>query len=69
MSRVAAREKDRFAAHRERRRAAGRTFLHTDLPNELVNAIDQLKAERGASSRALIIEEAVRFYIEQTQRA
>ena len=60
--------KDRFAAHRERRRAAGRSFLNIDLPNELVSSIDKLKAERGASSRALIIEEAVRFYIEQ-QRA
>jgi len=38
--------------------------VHLFLPADLVEAIDRLKAERGASSRAPIIEEALRFYIE-----
>lgn len=65
MSRTAIPVKERVAATRERVRAAGRTYLNTDLPNELVSAIDKLKVERGASSRAAIIEDAVRLYIEQ----
>ncbi|MCZ7451061.1 MULTISPECIES: ribbon-helix-helix protein, CopG family [Rhizobium/Agrobacterium group] len=34
---------------------------------ELVAEIDRIKQERGASSRAPILEEAVRLYIEQTR--
>ncbi|WP_234797460.1 MULTISPECIES: ribbon-helix-helix protein, CopG family [unclassified Agrobacterium] len=37
------------------------------MPAELVAAIDRIKQERGASSRAPILEEAVRFYLEQTR--
>jgi len=57
------------AAHRARQAAAGRTSLTTFVPNELVEAIDRLKEQRGASSRAPIIEEALRFYIENAPRA
>ena len=67
MSRTAVPTKDRVAAQRERVRAAGRTHLYTDLPNELIAAIDRIKEERGASSRAPIIEEAVRLLIEKQQ--
>ena len=55
------------AAHRQRLREAGRTFVNTDLPVELVARLDRIKEERGASSRAPIIEEALRFYIEAKQ--
>jgi metal-responsive CopG/Arc/MetJ family transcriptional regulator len=55
------------AAHRQRLREAGRTFVNTDLPVDLVARLDRIKEERGASSRAPIIEEALRFYIEQQQ--
>jgi len=69
MSRTAVPTKDRVAAQRERVRAAGRTHLYTDLPNELIATIDRLKEERGVHSRAPIIEEALRFYIENASRA
>ena len=55
------------AAHRARQIAAGRVALNTYVPGELVEAIDRIKEQRGASSRAPIIEEALRFYIEQQQ--
>ncbi|MBN9070140.1 MAG: ribbon-helix-helix protein, CopG family [Rhizobiales bacterium] len=57
------------AAHRRRLREAGRTFVNTDLPAELVRAIDQLKEAKGVRGRTPIIEEALRFYIEQQQEA
>ncbi|MCH4543769.1 MULTISPECIES: ribbon-helix-helix protein, CopG family [Hyphomicrobiales] len=56
-----------MAAHRQRLREAGRTFVNTDLPVELVARLDRIKEERGASSRSPIIEEALRFYIEAKQ--
>ncbi|WP_232831714.1 ribbon-helix-helix domain-containing protein [Pseudogemmobacter bohemicus] len=55
----------RVIAHRERRRAAGEVLVTVDLPGELVKAIDQLKEAKGVRSRAPIIAEAVRFYIEK----
>jgi hypothetical protein len=55
------------AAHRQRLRAAGRTFVNTDLPVDLVARLDQIKEARGVPSRAPIIEEALRFYIEAKQ--
>ena len=67
MSRTLTPVRERVAAQRERVRAAGRTHLYTDLPNELIEAIDRLKEERGAPSRAPIIEEAVRLLIEKQQ--
>ena len=69
MSRTGTPVRERVAAQRERVRAAGRTHLYTDLPNELIAAIDRIKEERGASSRAPIIEEAVRLLIEKQQGA
>ncbi|WP_072495441.1 MULTISPECIES: ribbon-helix-helix protein, CopG family [Agrobacterium] len=57
----------RVAAHRERQAAAGRAEVSAYMPAELVAAIDRIKQERGASSRAPILEEAVRFYLEQTR--
>lgn len=59
----------RVAAHRERRRTAGRMLVTVDLPNEAVEAIDRLKEARGVRSRASVIEEALRFYIENAPRA
>lgn len=69
MSRTGTPVKERVAAIRQRRKEAGRGHLYTDLPNELIEAIDRIKAERGAPSRAPIIEEAVRLLIEKEQRA
>ncbi|WP_080803943.1 ribbon-helix-helix protein, CopG family [Agrobacterium tumefaciens] len=43
--------------------------MNTYVPGELIEAIDQIKEQRGASSRMPIIEEALRFYIENAQRA
>ncbi len=54
----------RVVAHRERRRAAGLVLVNVDLPGDLVEAVDRLKEEHGVRSRAPIIEEALRFYIE-----
>lgn len=59
----------RVIAHRERRRAAGLFTLTTDLPLELVAELDRIKQERGVSSRAPIIEEALRLLIEKETRA
>lgn len=67
MSRTTTSAKERVAAQRERVRAAGRTHLYTDLPNELIAAIDRIKEERGAHSRAPLIEEAVRLLIAKQQ--
>lgn len=61
--------RERLIAHRERRRAAGRVLVTTDLPGDLVALVDRTKEERGASARAAIIEEALRFYFEKQQRA
>ena len=57
------------AAHRARQAAAGRTSLTTFISNELIEAIDKLKEQRGVQSPAPIIEEALRFYIENAPRA
>lgn len=67
MSRTTTSAKERVAAQRERVRAAGRTHLYTDLPNELIAAIDRIKEDRGVQSRAPIIEEAVRLLIAKQQ--
>ena len=57
------------AAHRARLAAAGQVALSTYVPGELIEAIDKLKEQRGVQSRAPIIEEALRFYIENAPRA
>lgn len=55
------------AAHRARQLAAGRVALNTYVPSDVIEAIDHIKEQRGAPSRMPIIEEALRFYIEQKQ--
>ena len=60
--------RERVSAHRERLRAAGRIYVNTDLPADLVARLDQIKEAKGVSSRAPIIEEALRFYIENAPR-
>ena len=54
----------RVAAHRAQQVAAGLVSVNTYMPADLVKEIDRIKEQRGASSRAPLIEEAVRFYIE-----
>lgn len=54
----------RVAAHHARQAASGLVSVSFYIPSELVEEIDRLKAERGASSRAPIVVEAVRTYIE-----
>ena len=65
MSRHVTLVKEKVAAHRARQIAAGRVAVNTYLPGDLVARIDQIKEERGASSRAPIIEEALRLLIEK----
>ncbi|WP_249741326.1 ribbon-helix-helix protein, CopG family [Agrobacterium rubi] len=69
MSRNAIPVKEKVAAHRARQLASGRVALNTYVPGELIEAIDQIKEQRGAPSRMPIIEEALRFYIENAPRA
>lgn len=52
------------AEHRARQRAAGQVSVTVFLSAETVEQLDRMKKERGVSSRAPLIEEAVRFYIE-----
>lgn len=52
------------AEHRARLRAAGQVSVTTFMSAETVEQLDRLKEERGVSSRAPLIEEAVRAYIE-----
>jgi metal-responsive CopG/Arc/MetJ family transcriptional regulator len=52
------------AAHRARQAAAGRVAVNAYLSAETVEQLDRIKEERGVSSRAPLLEEAVRFYIE-----
>lgn len=59
----------RVSALRQRRRAAGVSTLATPLPLELIEEIDRIKEQRGVNGRAPIIEEALRFYIENAPRA
>ena len=55
------------AAHRAKQASAGLVPVNAYIPSELIEQIDQLKKERGVSSRAPLIEEAVRFYIEHNR--
>ncbi len=57
----------KVAAHRARQIAAGRIALTTYVPTDLLAQIDKIKEQRGVPGRAPIIEEALRFYIEQQQ--
>ncbi|WP_180609143.1 ribbon-helix-helix protein, CopG family [Agrobacterium vitis] len=56
---------ERVNALRARRRAAGRVILTTDLPAELIDCLDRIKEGRGVSSRAPLVEEALRLFIEK----
>lgn len=57
--------RDRVSAHRERLRAAGRVYVNTDLPHDLIALIDQTKEAEGVRGRTPIIEAALRFYFEK----
>ena len=59
----------KVAAHRARQIASGRIAMTTYIPTDLLEQIDQIKEQRGMNGRAPIIEEALRFYIENAQRA
>lgn len=61
--------RQRVSAHREKLRAAGRTFVNTDLPTELVDCLDKIKAERGLASRAQVFELALRAFVQGEMRA
>jgi hypothetical protein len=67
-TKTATRVRDRVAATRARQAAAGLVQVHLPLPADIVAEIDRLKLERGISSRAPIMEEAIRLLIE-TNRA
>lgn len=54
----------RVAAHTARKAAAGLVPMSFYIPIELVEEIDRLKQERGEPSRAPVVIEAVRTYIE-----
>lgn len=61
--------RERVAALRARREAAGMARVWADLPGELVAQLDRAKQEKGVQSRAPIIEEALRFYFDKQQGA
>lgn len=55
------------AAHRAKKAKEGLVAVNANIPSELIEEIDNLKKERGVSSRAPLIEEEVRFYIESNR--
>ena len=61
--------RERVLAHRARQIAAGRHLVNTYLPADLIDLIDQTKEAEGVRGRTPIIEQALRFYFEQKQRA
>lgn len=61
--------RERVSAHRERLRAAGRTYVSTDLPTDLVDCLDRIKTERGLPSRAQLFEQVLREFVEKEMRA
>ena len=63
------RKRESLQKLRERRRAEGRVMLSTDLPEDIVETMDNIKVARGLRGRTEIIEEALRFYIEHITRA
>jgi len=56
---------ERVTAHRARLREAGRVYVSTDLPTDLVDCLDKIKTARGMASRAQLFEEALRLLIEK----
>jgi hypothetical protein len=59
--------RDRVAATRARQAAAGLVNIQAVMPADLIAEMDRIKKERGDASRAPLIVEAVRFYIENTR--
>lgn len=43
--------------------------MNTDLPTELVDCLDKIKAERGLASRAQVFELALRAFVQGEMRA
>ncbi|OYR24910.1 hypothetical protein [Brucella grignonensis] len=69
MSRTITPVREKVAAHRERLKAAGRIYVSTDLPVDLVDCLDKIKTERGMASRAQLFEEVLRLFAEKEMRA
>ncbi|MBO9177043.1 MULTISPECIES: ribbon-helix-helix protein, CopG family [unclassified Rhizobium] len=69
MSRTITPVREKVAAHRERLKAAGRIYVSTDLPVDLVDCLDKIKTERGMASRAQLFEEVLRLFVEKEMRA
>jgi metal-responsive CopG/Arc/MetJ family transcriptional regulator len=69
MSRTITPVREKVAAHRERLKAAGRIYVSTDLPADLVDRLDKIKTERGMASRAQLFEEVLRLFVENEMRA
>lgn len=69
MSRTITTVREKVAAHRERLKAAGRIYVSTDLPVDLVDCLDKIKTERGMASRAQLFEEVLRLFVEKEMRA
>lgn len=65
MSRHTLPVREKVAAHRARLVAAGRQVVTTDLPSDLVEAIDRIKEEDGIRGRTPIFEDALRAYVAQ----
>ncbi|MDW9782424.1 ribbon-helix-helix protein, CopG family [Sinorhizobium meliloti] len=69
MSRTVTPVREKVAAHRQRLREAGRIYVNTDLPADLVGCLDKIKAERGLASRAQLFEQVLRAFVENEMRA
>ena len=61
--------REKVAAHRQRLREAGRIYVSTDLPTDLVDCLDKIKSERGLASRAQVFELALKAFVENEMRA
>ena len=61
--------REKVAAHRQRLREAGRIYVNTDLPADLVDCLDKIKTERGLASRAQVFELALKAFVDNEMRA
>lgn len=68
MSRKVVPVKDRMAASRARKAAAGQVVVTTYISRDLLGQLDLIKEKRQAASRAPLIEDALRAYIEREQQ-
>lgn len=68
MSRKIVPVKDRMAASRARKAAAGQVVVTTYISRDLLGQLDLIKEKRQAASRAPLIEDALRAYIEREQQ-